>query len=121
SNPANILHVAYWTNSAAAAHSVTGSGNYLYAAAGTTRLHIFDIGGAVIAQEKVGTAQIGNLLVDNNAQILGDIHTKGSVNVGENMLVNGMLTVNGISGTTTPNGVATTSAVFIGNVGIGTT
>ncbi len=95
-------------------------GNYLYAPAFSgNNFEVVDIGSGSISNIAIGTLKVNNLSVDAFAQFNNNLLVRNALNVGGNGMFDGMLTVTGSTGSTT-SAVATTSAVFIGNVLVGT-
>jgi hypothetical protein len=127
SNPASPKHAAKIMNGQGGAilkypYGVFVSGNYAYVAdsnSGSGGLEVIDVGALNVSNAQIGTLKVGNLSVDALAQFNNNVLVKNGLNVGGNAMIDGVLTVTGSTGTTTAN-IATTSAVFLGNVLIGT-
>ena len=102
------------TDSVASYSSVYVQGRYAYVVnsnsdASPNNLKIFDVGGAYIQQLEAGGIQTATLSTISNASVGNDLNVKGGLVVGSG----GIYSNAGIS--------ASTTSIFGGNVGIGTT
>ena len=102
------------------------SGNRLFVTSYTTGddLEIYDIGGITAPSAEIGTLLANNIETDNLRADNAIIDT--GLNVGQNALIGGALTITGNASTTlsetyTALNVAKGYSIFGGNVGIGTT
>ena len=91
SNPASPVVVGTVTTGSGP-RSVTVSGRYAYVANyGSNNMQIFDLGGEYASSLEAGTAQIGNLGVDNNLTIQGSESIASGLNVGGSVGIAGNL------------------------------
>ena len=74
-------------------------------------MQIFDLGGEYAQNIEVGTAQIGNLSVDNSLSINGSEYLTGSMNVSGSANINGSASITGTA-------YVSSGAITIGGVGI---
>jgi len=103
------------------AWSVGVNGNYAYIANNASGdLEIIDISGLIVSNAEIGNLKVGNFAVSSSAKFNADLSIRSSLNVGQNALIGGTLSVTGLSGTTTSSSVVNISALFAGGVGIGT-
>ncbi len=97
SDPANMSIVGRFDDGGSAADLFV-RGNYLYVADRTDGLEIFDLGGITAPSAEIGTILANNIETDDLRAENANIDT--SLNVGQNALIGGALTVRGNSSTT---------------------
>ncbi len=119
SNPAAPVEVSATTAGLSNNNkSISVSGHYAYIADPTKGLVIFDLGGAEVNGENVGSLEAGTLQVRNDITAGGQLTVGGGLSVGNGGIFSaGPISV-GVSSSTQSGAI---SAFFQGNVGIGTT
>ncbi|MEI8187628.1 MAG: hypothetical protein WCG30_01645, partial [Candidatus Saccharibacteria bacterium] len=103
SNPASPTVVGT-TTTGISPISIAVSGRYAYVANySVANMQIFDLGGEYASNLEAGTAQIGNLGVDNNLTIQGSESIASGLNVGGSVGIAGNLSSAGTINVTTTN------------------
>ena len=109
SNPTSPVVVGTVTTGANP-RPIAVSGRYAYVGNyGSNNMQIFDLGGEYASSLEAGTAQIGNLGVDNNLLVQGSESIAGGINVGGSANITGNVSISG--GSVTIGGVGITSLV----------
>jgi hypothetical protein len=133
--PVSVNSISTFSGSASGLRSIYVQGRYAYAVANNnSKLEIFDLGGGYIQQLETGGLETGSLSVRNNIQGL-DESLAGGLTVGNNLNVGGSfaLTASTFNATSTAaqnysifsigtaSSTSIMTALYNGNVGIGTT
>jgi len=82
SNPTNPVSVGTFTGPGSAVFNLIAKGKYLYVASfGSSKLGVYDLGGAYVQQLEAGGAELGTLAVDSNSMFGGDAQIQGGLSV----------------------------------------